>query len=174
MKPVANCDLYVCIISSGQELPDLEQLHEASPDTPIVFFNLNLETHRGDLGLPAFASKDLHWRFLSKIKPVLFLRPRQYSLSLARPPFVLNYQGALFRVYPGGYQCLLDTNSGSYRRVETFARRPALGEFKTTITKALNLDDSKVLGDLRKGAVQRTWWEKEADWVKESSDAWRT
>jgi len=167
--------MYVCIVSSGQELPDLEQIHLADPEKPMVFFNLNLETHRGDLGLPAFASKDLHYRFLSKIKPTLFLRTRQYSLTLSKYPFVLNYQGALFRVYPGGYQCLLDTNSGAYRRVETFAERPALGEFKQTITDALNIDDSKLLERLRQGVVvQKTWWEKEEDWSKEASNAWRT
>jgi hypothetical protein len=26
--PIMSVDLYVCIVSSGQELPDLEQLHE--------------------------------------------------------------------------------------------------------------------------------------------------
>jgi hypothetical protein len=57
--------------------------------------NLNLETHRGDLGLPAFPSKDLHYRFLSQIKPAYFLRTRQYSQTLSRPPFILNYQGAV-------------------------------------------------------------------------------
>jgi hypothetical protein len=166
--------MYVSIVSSGQELPDLEALHEADPETPIVFFNLKLETHRGDLGLPAFPSKDLHYRFLSKIKPAYFLRTRQYSMTLSRPPFLLNYQGALYRAYPGGYQCLLDTGNGRYRRVDTLRTRPALGEFKDVITGALNIDDNKLLENLRKGAVQKTWWEKEADFEKEVSDSWRT
>lgn len=79
----------------SQELPDLEALHLADPEKPIIFMNLNLETHRGDLGLPAFPSKDLHYRFLSQIKPAYFLRTRQYSQTLSRPPFILNYQGAV-------------------------------------------------------------------------------
>lgn len=133
--PVINADVYISVITSGQELPDLEALHEADPEKPIIFFNLNLETHRGDLGLPAFPSKDLHYRFLSQIKPVYLLRTRQYAQTLSRPPFVLNYQGALYRTYPGGYQCMLDTGNGRYRRVETLKQRPPLSGFKEVITQ---------------------------------------
>lgn len=174
--PVYSSDLYIAVISSGQELPDLEALHEADPEKPIIFFNLNLETHRGDLGLPAFPSKDLHYRFLSRIKPVYLLRTRQYAQTLSRPPFILNYQGALFRTYPGGYQCLLDTGTnGRYRRVDALKGRPPLSGFKQVITEALAVDDNKLLESLRKGAfVQRTWWEREKDFGKEASDNWRT
>lgn len=44
--PVISADLYISVISSGQELPDLEALHEADPEKPMIFFNLNLETVR--------------------------------------------------------------------------------------------------------------------------------
>ena len=97
-----SADLYISIITSGQELPDLEQLHEIDPEKPMIFFNLNLETHRGDLGLPAFPSKDLHYRFLSKIKPVYLLRTRQYAQTLSRPPFILNYQVGRWGGWAGG------------------------------------------------------------------------
>lgn len=40
-------------------------------------------------------------------------------------------QGALFRTYPGGFQCLLDTGNGRYRRVETLKGRPPLSGFKS-------------------------------------------
>ncbi|TFJ85360.1 hypothetical protein NSK_003319 [Nannochloropsis salina CCMP1776] len=172
--PWYNADVYISVISSGQELPDLEALHQADPTKPLIFFNLNLETHRGDLGLPAFPSKDLHYRFLSNIKPVYLLRTRQYAQTLSRPPFILNYQGALFRTYPGGYQCMLDTGSGRYRRVETSRERPALSGFKDIITQALDVEDNDTLASLRRGAFSKTWWEKEEGWAKESSDNWRT
>ena len=42
---------------SCQELPDLQELHKIKPDAKIVFFNLRLDTLRGDLGLPAFPPK---------------------------------------------------------------------------------------------------------------------
>ena len=51
------------------------------------------------------------------MKPVYYLRPRSYSLSLNRPPFLIAYQGVLFRKYPEGYQTLLDRGKQSYRRV---------------------------------------------------------
>lgn len=55
--------------------------------------------------------QSVHYKFLSKIKPVYLLRTRSYSRSITKKPFIVNYQGAQFRVYPGRYQCLLDTGS---------------------------------------------------------------
>jgi hypothetical protein len=43
-------------------------------------------------------------RFLSKLRPVFYLRPRDYSKSVAVAPFIINYSGALFREYPGPWQ----------------------------------------------------------------------
>lgn len=36
-------EMYVALVSSTQELPDLERLHSLNPNTPIVFFNLGLD-----------------------------------------------------------------------------------------------------------------------------------
>ena len=35
--------MYIAIISSTQELPDLEKLHKFDPSIPIIFFNLRLD-----------------------------------------------------------------------------------------------------------------------------------
>jgi hypothetical protein len=43
-------------------------------------------------------------RFLSRVRPVFFLRARDYSKSVAVAPFIINYSGALFREYPGPWQ----------------------------------------------------------------------
>jgi Domain of unknown function (DUF1995) len=40
---VPNTKLYVALVTSTQELPDLEKLHALDPDVPIVFFNLRLD-----------------------------------------------------------------------------------------------------------------------------------
>lgn len=40
---VPNTALYVALVSSTQELPDLEKLHLLNPSIPIVFFNLRLD-----------------------------------------------------------------------------------------------------------------------------------
>lgn len=93
--------LYVAVVTSTQELPDLEKLHMQDPDVPIVFFNLKLDILRGDLGLPLFPTRDLQYRFLSKVKPAFLLKPSTFATSISRPPFVVNYSGQLFRAYPG-------------------------------------------------------------------------
>lgn len=60
--------------------------------------------------------QSLHYNFLSQIKPAYLLRTRAYSRTISKKPFLVNYQGAQFRVYPGEYQCLLDVGS-RYKRV---------------------------------------------------------
>lgn len=57
IQPIEGTDIYVALVFSCQELPDLKELHKIKPDAKIVFFNLRLDTLRGDLGLPAFPPK---------------------------------------------------------------------------------------------------------------------
>ena len=92
VKPVEDVGCYIIIVASAQELPDVEKLHKMNENIPIIFFNMKLDTLRGDLGIPAFPPKDLHDRFLSRVKPIYYLRTRQYSRTKATPPFVINYQ----------------------------------------------------------------------------------
>jgi len=177
VKPLNGTDLYLILVASAQELPDIEQLHKLQPGIPIVFYNLKLDILRGDLGAPAFPPKAFQDRFLSKVKPVYYLRTRQYSRSTSRPPFLVNYQGCLFRAYPGQYQTLLDTGTGSYRRLVGQDIRPALGEFKEQLTQALRDEgvlpqsEGSAFDFLRTGYKTTTWWEEERE---ESSDEWRT
>ena len=171
---VPEVDCYICLTFSAQELPDIETLCELENFTkPVITFNLKLDTLRGDLGLPAFPSKDLQWRFLSRIKPVYYLRTRQYSLSIPQPPFVVNYQGAIFRQYPGSFQSLLDAGS-KYRAVAVDTERPALGTFKQQITDALQLPTTQGEAQrlVRFGLKTMTWWEEDSD-NNELSKDWR-
>ena len=137
VKPINGTDIYVCIVASAQELPDIEELHNLAKGVPVVLYNLKLDVLRGDLGAPAFPPKEFQDRFLSNVKPVYYLRTRQYSRSTPKPPFLVNYQGCLFRAYPGQFQTLLDTGTGSYRRLLGSDTRPGLGEFKEQLTQAL-------------------------------------
>ena len=176
VKAVKGVDMYVVIGVSAQELPDVEELHELEKDKPIVLYNLKLETLRGDLGAPAFPSRELQDRFLSRVKPSYYLLPRSYTRSIPNPPFLLNYQGALFRSYPGQWQTLLDTGTGSYRRVKGSDIRPGLGEFKAELTSALQTEgileeEGKILGFLRTGYKTSTWWEGERE---DASNDWRS
>lgn len=188
VKPIEGTNMYVVVVASAQELPDVEELYEQIKDMKdeetgkspvIVFYNLKLDVLRGDLGAPAFPGKDFQDRFLSRVKPVYYLRTRQYSRSISQPPFILNYQGCIFRSYPGHYQTLLDTGTGRYRKVVGNDIRPALGEFKEQLTDALREegaiakkeDEGALFGFLRTGYKTTTWWEDERE---DASMDWRT
>jgi hypothetical protein len=176
IKPIDGVEMYIIIVASAQELPDVEELHDLNPDAVIVFYNLKLDILRGDLGAPAFPPKDFQDRFLSRVKPAYYLRTRQYSRSTAEPPFMVNYQGCLFRSYPGEFQTLLDTGTGQYRRVKGSDIRPALGAFKEELTEALKVDgviqeEGNFLNFLRTGYKTTTWWEEERE---NASDIWLT
>jgi hypothetical protein len=176
VRAIEGIDMYICIVASAQELPDIEELSKIEPDKVIVFFNMKLDILRGDLGAPAFPSREFQDRFLSKVKPVYYLRTRQYSRSTPKPPFMVNYQGCLFRSYPGQFQTLLDTGTGNYRRVLGNDIRPGLGEFKEQLTEALRVEgvlevEGKTLSFLRTGYKTSTWWEEDRP---EASDAWKT
>lgn len=161
-------DMFVVIGATCQELPDVEALVEEAGDRPVVLFNLKLDSARGDLGLPAFPRKALHYRFLTKALPVYYLRTRTYSRSLKKPPYIVNYSGVLYRVYPGPYQVLLDTSAGAYRRLTTLDKRPSLGEVRDTLTEGLDIEVpfKEFLGQ------SKTWWES-APAEKETSNKWR-
>jgi len=177
VKPVEGADVYICLGISAQELPDIEELYGLEEQSKtIVCFNLKLDILRGDLGAPAFPPKQFQDRFLSKVKPVYYLRTRQYSRSTPSPPFMVNFQGCLFRSYPGQFQTLLDTGSGRYRRILGNDVRPPLGQFKQELTDELVQqgvlqDEGSTLNFLRTGYKTTTWWEEERE---DADDAWRT
>ena len=53
------------------------------------------------------------------------------------------------------------------------ARRPALGEFKSTLTAALRLsEDNRAAQAARTGFKSVTWWEEDKDGNEEHGD-WR-
>ena len=43
VEPVPGTKMYIAVISSTQELPDLEKLNQFDPSIPIIFFNLRLD-----------------------------------------------------------------------------------------------------------------------------------
>ena len=153
--------MYVAVVTSTQELPALETLHELDPDVPIVFFNLRLDILRGDLGLPLFPSRDLQYRFLSKIKPALLLKPSTFATSIKRPPFVVNYSGQLFRAYPEAYQTILNTGEQKSRVVAVAPTKPTNLDFRNQLISSLVIkgvpnEELKTDGNL-------VWWEKDMD-----------
>ena len=161
ISAIPDTTLYVAVVTSTQELPALETLHELDPDVPIVFFNLRLDILRGDLGLPLFPNRDLQYRFLSKIKPVLFLKPSTFATSIKRPPFVVNYSGQLFRAYPEDYQTILNTGQQKSRVVATSSTKPTNLDFRNQLISSLIIE--RVPNDELKTQGNLVWWERDME-----------
>jgi hypothetical protein len=167
--PIENTAMYIAVVSSTQELPDLEKLHNLDPSIPIVFFNLRLDVLRGDLGLPLFPGRDLHHRFLSQIKPAYFMKSRSFATSLRRPPFIVNFSGLLYRSYPQQYQSILNTGSGKNKVVFLGPDRPTNLDFRNNLSGSLKIQGVPKEELITGGNL--VWWEKDQE--KDASPNWR-
>lgn len=142
--------------------------------SPAILFNLELDTLRSDLGLFGFPSKEVHYRFLSQFLPVFYIRTREYSKTVPVAPFIVNYNGALFRQYPGPWQIMLKQADGSYACIAESATRFTLGETKDELLMVLGLkeEEGSSLEFLRRGYKNATWWEEGVE--LELSSNWRS
>eukprot|EP00775_Hariotina_reticulata_P012638 gene12638-12767_t len=148
----AAADVYIVTNVTGVELPALEEYAgQVAGGKPVVAWNLELDTLRGDLGLLGYPPKDLQYRFLSRMRPVFFLRTRDYSKSVPVAPFIINYSGALFREYPGPWQVMLKQDSGEYACIAEDKVRYNLEEQGST------------MAFLRRGYKTSTWFEDETE-----------
>ena len=193
--------MFIVINCSTVELPLVEKYcASVAGERPVVFWNLELDSLRADLGLFGFPPKDVQHRFLSQILSAFYLRPRDYSKSVAVAPFIINYSGAVFREYPGPWQVMLKQDNGELacvaerkqRRAARGGSRPAmlllpllafllllasryaLGEAKEELVAAMGLNteqEGSAEYFARRGYKTATWWEEDED--KEESKTWR-
>ena len=136
--------------------------HHVHPLTSVI--------QRGDLGLPLFPGRDLHYNFLTKVLPVYIMRSRSFATSLRRPPFIVNYSGLLYRTYPEPFQCILNIGDGKNKMVKAVEERPTNMSFRNYLTDALRLPG--VPQDELKSPGNLVWWEKDLE--KETSSQWRS
>lgn len=163
----AAADVFIVTNITGVELPALEEYSkQVAKGKPVVTWNLELDTLRGDLGLLGYPPKELQYRFLSRVRPVFFLRARDYSKSVAVAPFIINYSGALFREYPGPWQVLLKQDNGEYACIAEDKLRYNLGEVKEELMAAMGLNTEEAgstMAFLRRGYKTSTWFEDETE-----------
>ena len=170
-----EADIFCVVNLSCVDLPVVEKfVAEKADGRPVVFLNNELDTLRADLGLFSFPPKDLHYRFLSRVKPVYYLRTRAYSRTINVSPFVINYSGAIFREYPAPWQVMVKQNTGELVCVAEDEDRFTLGEAKEEMLIALGLadEDGSTMKFLRAGYKTNTWWEEDSE--EEQFDTWRT
>ena len=103
-----NAEVFVAVNASTVELPELERYAlETVRDRKLITWNMELDNLRADLGLLGFPPKDLQYRFLSTIKPVFYIRQRDYSKTVSVSPFIINYSGrCLGSIRVPGRRCL--------------------------------------------------------------------
>ncbi|PNH12421.1 hypothetical protein TSOC_000679 [Tetrabaena socialis] len=174
-----KADTYIFINATCTELlnvrPYVEKVSaDSSNQKVLILWNMELDTLRGDLGLPAFPPKDIHYQFLARFRPVFFLRTRDYSKSVPVPPFIVNYSGAMFREYPGPWQVMLKQDGGEYACIAEDRARYNLGDVKEELTVAMGLAteaEGSTMQFLRRGAKTSTWYED--DYEQEKSHEWR-
>ena len=176
-KSKRKADIYFFVNASTVELPMLERFIDeiVGEGTPAVAFNLELDTLRSDLGLFGFPPKALHYTFLSQFLPVYYIRQRDYSKTIAEPPFVCNYSGMLFREYPAPWQVMLKQSDGSFACVAEDSNRFTLFDVKEELANAAGLNmesEGSTMAFLRRGYKRATWWEE--DLADEKSNLWRS
>lgn len=170
-------DVHLVLNISTVDLPAVrtytETFEPQSENCATVLFNTELETLRGDLGQVTFPPKAMHYEFLSTFLPAYFLRRRDYSKTVSVQPFIINYSGALLRIYPAPWQCMLQQDDKSYACVAEAEDRYTLQQFKEELLIALGLDEEEgsFLEVARRGFFKGTWWE--VDTEEEVSSKWR-
>lgn len=169
-------DCFLILNHSTIELPDVRNyVEEVLQNRVVVLWNLELETLRSDLGLLGFPPRSLHFDFLSQFKSVFFLRLRDYSKTISKPPFLVNYSGALFREYPGPWQVMLREDTGRYVCIAEDRVRYSLFDVKEELLSAMGLDtedQGSTMEFLRRGYKRSTWWEEDLE--NEISKNWRS
>lgn len=168
-------DIFIAVNASTVELPTVRKYtEEVVKDRTMILWCLELDTLRADLGLFGFPGKEIQFEFLSQFKSMFYIRQRAYSKSVEVAPFLVNYNGALFREYPGPWQAMIKQDNGELACIAERDMRYDLGELKEELLEIMGLNteaQGSTAAFLRRGYKTATWWEEDKE--SETSDMWR-
>ncbi|MBC1223731.1 DUF1995 family protein [Nostoc sp. UCD121] len=102
-------EIFLFIVPTSVEVPQVEKLCQEIGDRPLVFLNPRLED-AGTVGI-GYTARKIRDRFISTIESVYYLRP-------------IDDESALYRCYPGQWEVWLETN-GEYQRIAELPTKPS-------------------------------------------------
>ena len=119
----------------------------------------------------SFPPKDLHYRFLSRVKPVYYLRHACVFPHHQRPLALRDQLPGAYlpRVSRAPWQVMVKQNTGELVCVAEDEDRFTLGEAKEEMLIALGLadEDGSTMKFLRAWYKTNTWWEEDSEGVEQ-------
>jgi len=112
-----------------------------------ILFNLNLNKLRGDIKFfkavvpfrPGLATPKVHYDFLCTFRNSYLIRFGNYTMTILRDPYNINYVGSMYHAHPSPWQIFMQDGDGTYRTVDVNDKRPSITALKRRLMRAFGL-----------------------------------